>query len=46
MTPRERFRRLMAGQPVDRLPVLALEPYMARAHYRYLIERLPELRVQ
>lgn len=41
MTARERFRRLMTGLPVDRLPVLALEPYESTALDRWATEGLP-----
>ncbi|MBI3923484.1 MAG: hypothetical protein HY318_18845, partial [Armatimonadetes bacterium] len=41
MTPRERFRRLMKGESVDRLPVLALEPYESSALERWRREGLP-----
>jgi len=42
MTARERFRRIMSYQPVDRLPVLALEPYESRAIERWRTEGLPQ----
>ena len=42
ITPRDRFRRIMAFEPVDRLPVLALEPYEGRAIERWRKEGLPE----
>ena len=41
MTPRQCFRRVMAFQPVDRLPVLSLEPYEPRALDRWRREGLP-----
>jgi len=42
MTARERFRRLLNYEPVDRLPVLALEPYEETALERWRTEGLPE----
>ena len=42
MTPRERFRALMQYEPVDRLPVLAVEPYEQTAIERWRQEGLPE----
>ena len=42
MTDRERFRRLMRCEPIDRLPVLALEPYEQTALERWRREGLPE----
>jgi hypothetical protein len=42
MTPRERFRRTMAYEPVDALPVLALEPYEPTALARWRTEGLSE----
>jgi len=42
MNARERFRRLMRYQPVDRLPVLALEPYEPTAVERWRNEGLPD----
>jgi hypothetical protein len=42
MTPRERFRRLFRYEPVDRLPVLALEPYETSAIERWRREGLPQ----
>ena len=42
MTDRERFRRLMSYQPVDRLPALVLEPYEVEALARWRTEGLPE----
>jgi len=42
MNARERFRRIMAYEPVDRLPVLALEPYEQMAIERWRKEGLPE----
>ena len=41
MTARERFRRIMAYEPVDALPVLALEPYEPTALARWRTEGLP-----
>ncbi len=41
MADRERFRRLMAYEPVDRLPVLALEPFETEAIQRWRSEGLP-----
>ena len=41
MTARERFRRTMAYEPVDRLPVLALEPFEQTAIDRWQEEGLP-----
>jgi uroporphyrinogen decarboxylase len=41
MTPRERFRRLFRYEPVDCLPVLALEPYESTAIERWHTEGLP-----
>lgn len=41
MTPREAFRRLMAYEPVKRLPVLALEPFEATAIARWRTQGLP-----
>lgn len=41
MNERERFHRLMTYQPVDRLPVLALEPYEETALARWRQEGLP-----
>ena len=41
MTDRERFRRVMAYEPVDRLPVMALEPYEAEALERWRTRGLP-----
>jgi len=42
MTARERFRRTMAFEPVDRPPVLALEPYEESALRRWHTEGLPQ----
>jgi uroporphyrinogen decarboxylase len=42
MDPRERFRRLMRYEPIDRLPVLALEPFEPTAIERWRTEGLPE----
>ena len=42
MTDRERFRRIMAYEPVDRLPVMALEPFEPEALDRWQSEGLPE----
>jgi len=42
MTPRERFRRLMRYEPIDRLPVMALEPFEPTAIERWRTEGLPE----
>ena len=42
MNARERFRRLMRYEAVDRLPVLALEPYEPTALERWRNEGLPE----
>lgn len=41
MTNREGFLRLMAYEPVDRLPVLALEPFEPTAIERWRTEGLP-----
>lgn len=41
MSPRERFRAVMRFEPIDRLPVLALEPYEATALQRWRREGLP-----
>ena len=41
MTDRERFARVMRYEPVDRLPVLALEPYEEDAVRRWRGEGLP-----
>ncbi|MBI2940095.1 MAG: hypothetical protein HYY04_06605 [Chloroflexi bacterium] len=41
-TPRERFLALMRYEPVDRLPVLALEPYEVAAVERWRGEGLPK----
>jgi len=41
MNARERFRKIMAYEPVDRLPVLALEPYEFTAIDRWRTEGLP-----
>ena len=41
-TNRERFRRLMNYEPVDRLPVMAVEPYEVEAIERWRQEGLPE----
>jgi len=42
MNPRERFRRIMAYEPVDRLPVLAFEPYEPSSLERWRSEGLPK----
>lgn len=42
MTDRERFRRIMSYQPVDRLPALVLEPYEVEAIARWRTEGLAE----
>ena len=42
MNARERFVRIMRYEPVDRLPVLALEPYEQDAVQRWRGEGLPE----
>jgi uroporphyrinogen decarboxylase len=42
MNDRERFRRIMAYEPVDRPPVLALEPFEESAIARWRKEGLPE----
>ena len=42
MTDRERFQRLMNYQPVDWLPVIAVEPYEVEAIRRWQQEGLPE----
>jgi uroporphyrinogen decarboxylase len=39
---REQFRRIMAYEPVDQLPVLALEPYEETALARWRTEGLPK----
>ena len=41
MNDRERFRRIMAYEPVDRPPVLALEPFEESAIARWRKEGLP-----
>ena len=41
MTPRERMRAVIRREPVDRLPVLALEPFEATAIERWHCEGLP-----
>jgi uroporphyrinogen decarboxylase len=41
MTNRERFRRLMQYEPVDRLPVMAVEPFEPEALARWRLEGLP-----
>lgn len=41
LTNRERFRRLMRGEDVDRLPVMALEPFEVDAVARWRMEGLP-----
>ena len=41
MTARERYRRIMRYEPVDRLPVLALEPFETTAIERWRGEGLP-----
>jgi len=42
MTNRERFRRVMSYQPVDRVPVMVLEPYEPTALERWRREGLPD----
>ena len=42
MNDRERFLRIMRYEPVDRLPVIALEPYEEDALKRWRGEGLPE----
>jgi uroporphyrinogen decarboxylase len=42
MTARERFRRIMNYEPVDRPLVIALEPYESFGYQRWLDEGLPE----
>ena len=42
MNARERFRRIMNYEPVDRLPVLAIEPFEQMAIQRWHGEGLPE----
>ena len=42
MTPRERFLRIMRYEPVDRLPVMAVEPFEPTAIERWRGEGLPE----
>ncbi len=41
MNNRERFRRIMNYEPVDRLPVLAVEPFETMAIKRWQREGLP-----
>lgn len=41
MTDRERFQRLMRGESVDRLPVMAIEPFEQSAVDRWRGEGLP-----
>lgn len=42
MTPRERFRRLMAFEKVDRMPLVEVENYESQAVARWRQEGLPE----
>jgi hypothetical protein len=41
LTNRDRFRRLLQGESIDRLPVMALEPFEADALQRWHAEGLP-----
>jgi uroporphyrinogen decarboxylase len=41
MTPRERFQQIMRFEPVDQLPVLALEPYETTGLEQWRQEGLP-----
>ena len=41
LTNRERFRRLMRSEDIDRLPVMALEPFEVAAVARWQAEGLP-----
>ena len=41
MNTRERFNRIMQYQPVDRMPVMAFEPYEATGLAQWRREGLP-----
>ena len=42
MTPRERFLAMMRYEPIDRLPMMAVEPFETAAIQRWRREGLPE----
>jgi uroporphyrinogen-III decarboxylase len=42
LTPRERFRRIMAFEPVDRMPLIEVENYESKVVERWRTEGLPE----